>query len=158
MTYRLSLAVIFAAVGSAALADDMRVVSSDATALFLPLAVNKSVVIDLPKEFKDVLVANPQIVNAVVRSNRRVYVIGTAQGQTNIYFFGADGRQVGALDVMVTTFPRVAADIAEPAQVIVVYRSVTPSSYSCTPTAGCITGPNPSTQNSNPFSFFSSFP
>src|SRR3954453_17913722 len=36
---------------------------------FLSLGVGKSVVIDLPREVKDVLVADPKIANAVIRSS-----------------------------------------------------------------------------------------
>ena len=53
----------------------------------MPLGIGKSVVIDLPREIKDVLVADPKIANAVVRSAQRAYIIGAAVGQTNIFFF-----------------------------------------------------------------------
>ena len=46
------------------------------TSHFVPLGVGKSVVIDLPRDIKDVLVADPKIANAVVRSSRRAYIIG----------------------------------------------------------------------------------
>src|SRR4051794_12110674 len=42
---------------------------------FLALGVGKSVIIDLPREVKDVLVADPKIANAVVRSAQRAYII-----------------------------------------------------------------------------------
>jgi pilus assembly protein CpaC len=60
-------------------APGMYVISSDATAIFLPLVVNKSVVIDLTSDIKDVLVSSPAIVNAVVRTKRRAYIIGVAE-------------------------------------------------------------------------------
>src|ERR1700748_1792464 len=68
---------------------------------FLPLGVGKSVVVDLPREVKDVLVADPKIANAVVRSAQRAYIIGAAVGQTNVVFFDADGQQVAAYDIAV---------------------------------------------------------
>ena len=61
--------------------------ASEATSRFIPLGIGKSVVIDLPSDIKDVLVADPKIANAVIRSSRRVYMIGVAVGQTNIFFF-----------------------------------------------------------------------
>jgi pilus assembly protein CpaC len=70
-------------------------------ARFLPLGVGKSVVIDLPRGIKDVLVADPKIANAVVRSAQRAYIIGAAVGQTNIVFFDADGQQIAAYDIAV---------------------------------------------------------
>lgn len=71
-------------------------------ARFLPLGIGKSVVIDLPRDVKDVLVADPKIANAVVRSAQRAYIIGAAVGQTNIVFFDAAGQQIAAYDIAVT--------------------------------------------------------
>jgi pilus assembly protein CpaC len=68
---------------------------------FLSLGVGKSVVVDLPRDVKDVLVADPKIANAVVRSSQRAYVIGSAVGQTNVVFFDADGNQVASYDIAV---------------------------------------------------------
>src|SRR3984885_14739103 len=45
-------------------------------ARFLALGIGKSIVIDLPRDIKDVLVADPKIANAVVRSAQRAYIIG----------------------------------------------------------------------------------
>src|SRR6185312_12182802 len=60
------------------------------------------VAIDLPTDIKDVLVADPKVANAVIRTSRRVYMIGVAIGQTNIFFFGADGKQIAGFDIAVT--------------------------------------------------------
>ena len=68
---------------------------------FLALGVGKSIVIDLPREVKDVLVADPKIANAVIRSSQRAYIIGGAVGQTNVVFFSADGQQVASYDIAV---------------------------------------------------------
>ncbi|UPK35780.1 type II and III secretion system protein family protein [Bradyrhizobium sp. 186] len=67
----------------------------------LSLGVGKSVVIDLPREVKDVLVADPKIANAVIRSAQRAYIIGGQVGQTNVVFFTADGQQVASYDIAV---------------------------------------------------------
>jgi pilus assembly protein CpaC len=68
---------------------------------FLALGVGKSMVVDLPRDVKDVLVADPKIANAVVRSAQRAYIIGGAVGQTNVVFFDADGQQVASYDIAV---------------------------------------------------------
>jgi pilus assembly protein CpaC len=68
---------------------------------FLALGIGKSVIIDLPRDAKDVLVADPKIANAVVRSAQRAYIIGAAVGQTNVVFFDAEGVQVAAYDIAV---------------------------------------------------------
>jgi len=67
----------------------IQVVGSDTSSRFVPLGVGKSVVIDLPADIKDVLVADPKIANAVIRSSRRAYLIGVTVGQTNVFFFYA---------------------------------------------------------------------
>jgi pilus assembly protein CpaC len=80
----------------------VRVAASEATSRFIPLGVGKSVAIDLPEDIKDVLVADPKVANAVVRSARRVYMIGVNVGQTNIFFFDALGHQIAGFDIAVT--------------------------------------------------------
>jgi pilus assembly protein CpaC len=67
----------------------------------LALGMGKSVVIDLPRDAKDVLVANPAVANAVVRSARRAYLIGVAPGQTTVVFFDGEGKQIVAYDIEV---------------------------------------------------------
>jgi pilus assembly protein CpaC len=88
------------------LASDYRVAAPAAAdgqmnARFLSLGIGKSVVIDLPRDIKDVLVADPKIANAVVRSSQRAYIIGAAIGQTNIVFFDSAGQQIAAYDIAV---------------------------------------------------------
>jgi pilus assembly protein CpaC len=78
------------------------VAASDYGSRSVALGVGKSVVIDFPRDIKDVLVANPKVANAVIRSSRRAYVIGVDLGQTNVFFFDADGKQMIGLDIAVT--------------------------------------------------------
>ncbi len=67
----------------------------------IALGIGKAVIIDLPRDAKDVLVADPLIANAVVRSARRAYMIGVKVGQTSIFFFDAEGRQIAGFDIAV---------------------------------------------------------
>jgi pilus assembly protein CpaC len=76
-------------------------VDGQINARFLSLGIGKSIVIDLPRDIKDVLVADPKIANAVVRSAQRAYIIGAAVGQTNIVFFDSAGQQIAAYDIAV---------------------------------------------------------
>src|SRR5579863_9976602 len=78
------------------------VAASDFGSRPVTLGVSKSVVIDLPHDIKDVLVADPNIANAVVRSSRRAYIVGIKVGQTNVFFFDAEGRQMAGFDIAVT--------------------------------------------------------
>ena len=70
-------------------------------ARFVSLGIGKSFVIDLPREIKDVLVADPKVANAIIRSTQRAYIIGSAVGQTNIVFFDSTGAQIAAYDIAV---------------------------------------------------------
>jgi pilus assembly protein CpaC len=80
----------------------VKVVASEFGSNFVPLGEGKSVVVDLPRDIKDVLVADPKIANAVIRTSRRAYLIGVKVGQTSVYFFDAEGRQIGGFDIAVT--------------------------------------------------------
>lgn len=65
----------------------------------LKLGLNKALVIDLPQDAHDILVADPSMADAVTRTSRRIYLFGKAVGQTNIFIFGANGEEVVSLDV-----------------------------------------------------------
>ena len=68
-------------------------------ALVLPFG--KSAIIDLPADARDILISNPAIADATVRTARRAYVIGRQLGQTNIFFFDAAGRQIANVEIRV---------------------------------------------------------
>ena len=74
-------------------------------ARFLRMGLNKSVVIRLPVPAKDVLIGNPDVVEAVVRTRTTAYLFAKKNGQTNIFFFSDAGRQILNLDI------EVAADV-----------------------------------------------
>lgn len=67
----------------------------------ITLALNKAVIIELPVEARDVLVANPDIVDAVVRTPRRTYLLGQKPGATNAFFFDAAGKQILSVEINV---------------------------------------------------------
>lgn len=73
--------------------------SSVSKSIVLPL--NKAAIVDLPRSTVDVLVSQPSIVDAVVRSPRRVYLLGLEVGETNAFFFDAEGRQILNLEIQV---------------------------------------------------------
>ena len=97
-----ALAPVAPATGADVHTPVIKVAASEATSRFIPLGMGKSVAIDLPADIKDVLVADPTVANAVIRSSRRVYMIGVKVGQTNIFFFDANGRQIAGFDIAVT--------------------------------------------------------
>jgi pilus assembly protein CpaC len=67
----------------------------------IKLGLNKSIVIDLPSDAYDVLVANPGVADAVTRSARRIYLFGKQVGETNIFVFGPNGEQIANLDLAI---------------------------------------------------------
>jgi len=72
-----------------------------AVAQRLDLSIGRSVVIDLARDAKEVFVANPAVANAVVRSTRKVFLIGVANGATSVFVMDAEGRQIAAIEVNV---------------------------------------------------------
>ncbi|AZO16840.1 type II and III secretion system protein family protein [Mesorhizobium sp. M2A.F.Ca.ET.043.05.1.1] len=76
-------------------------VSASVATQRVKLGLNKSVVIDLPNDAYDILVANPAVADAVTRTARRIYLFGKAVGETNIFVFGPNGEQIVSLDLAV---------------------------------------------------------
>jgi pilus assembly protein CpaC len=72
---------------------------SQSASLVLPFG--KSAIIDLPADARDILISNPEVADATVRTARRAYVIGRQLGQTNIFFFDANGRQIANVEIRV---------------------------------------------------------
>jgi pilus assembly protein CpaC len=67
----------------------------------LNLPKGKSAIIELPVDVRDMLVTNPQVADAVLRSPRRIYVLGVGQGSTDAVFFDAAGRKILTLAIRV---------------------------------------------------------
>ncbi len=63
--------------------------------------LNKSLILDLPRDARDVLVSNPGIADVVVRTSRRIYLTGVAVGQTNLFVFDNAGDTIVSLDINV---------------------------------------------------------
>ena len=73
----------------------------------LVLSLDKAAVVQLDEDARDVLVSNPDLVDAVVRTPRRIFLLASKVGQTNAFFFDAQGKQILALDI------RVEKDVAD---------------------------------------------
>lgn len=76
-------------------------IASQAANQRVKLGLNKSIVIDLPADAYDILVANPAVADAVTRTSRRIYLFGKQVGETNIFVFGANGEQIVSLDLSI---------------------------------------------------------
>lgn len=95
--------VLFAAAGplGTVTAEAAGGVRASAASQRIKLGLNKSVVIDLPRDAYDILVANPGVADAVTRTSRRIYLFGKAVGETNIFVFGPNGEQIASFDLSV---------------------------------------------------------
>jgi pilus assembly protein CpaC len=67
----------------------------------IDLSIGKSIIIELPRDAKEVFVANPAVANAVVRSTRKLYVIGIKDGTTSVFAMDGEGRQIATLEIIV---------------------------------------------------------
>lgn len=67
----------------------------------LALPLGQAAVIHLPVDAADVMVANPAIADAVVRTPTRAVLLGQGVGRTNVFFFDADGALILDLSVRV---------------------------------------------------------
>ena len=65
------------------------------------LSLDKAAVVQLDQDARDVMVSNPDLVDAVVRTPRRIFLLATKVGQTNAFFFDAAGKQILSLDIRV---------------------------------------------------------
>ena len=68
----------------------------------MALSLDKSTIISLPRDARDVLVTNPLIADVVVKTRQRVYLMGKGVGQTDVYFFDGRGEQILRLDLSVS--------------------------------------------------------
>ncbi len=67
----------------------------------ITLTLTKAREITTEVDVREVLVADPEIADVVVRSSRRLYLIARAVGDTNAFLTDSQGRQVLTLDIRV---------------------------------------------------------
>lgn len=65
------------------------------------LPYSKSTEIELPVPMMDVIVSNPEIVEAMVHTQHRTVLIGKKTGQTNVYFYGTNNEKILSLEIRV---------------------------------------------------------
>jgi pilus assembly protein CpaC len=103
-----SIALIGAVAPAAALADEqqhrsfLRIGPDEAgTTHQIKLGLNKSMIVELPRGVRDVMVSNPEQIDAVLQTSTRAYLIGKNAGEANIVFMDKDGRPVTTLEVTI---------------------------------------------------------
>ena len=75
--------------------------ASGPAARTLALGKGKSALVDLPIDARDVTVTSPAIADVVLRTPRRISVLGIASGQTDAVFFDGMGKPILSLDIRV---------------------------------------------------------
>ncbi len=68
----------------------------------LLIEVNKGTLIRLDRPASEVFIANPEIADVQVKSNRVIYIFGRAQGETSFYALDKDDRTIFSSNVTVT--------------------------------------------------------
>jgi pilus assembly protein CpaC len=67
----------------------------------ISMGVGKSVILDLPQDAAEIFVGNPAVANAIVRTARKLYVIGVANGQTTVYALDRQGHQFASFEISI---------------------------------------------------------
>ena len=65
------------------------------------LETNKSMILDLPADVAEVIVSQPSIAGAIMRTARRAIIQGLTAGTTNILFLDAQGTPISVLDLRI---------------------------------------------------------
>ncbi len=67
----------------------------------IQLGMNKSVIVDLPRDVGEVIVSQPNVAGAIMRTRRRAIIQGVALGETNVFFLDPQGRQISVVEISV---------------------------------------------------------
>lgn len=65
------------------------------------LGLGKSALVELPRPARDVMVSNPQAVDAVVQSSNRIFLVARRFGESNAFIFDENGDQFATLEIYV---------------------------------------------------------
>ena len=76
------------------------------------MGVGKSTIIDLTEDAAEIFVANPAVANAIVRTARKIYIIGTGSGQTTLFALDKQGREIAAYEI------NIGRDVGELTQIL----------------------------------------
>ncbi|HEY5072816.1 MAG TPA: type II and III secretion system protein family protein [Caulobacteraceae bacterium] len=79
----------------------------------LALPMGKSALVQLPIDARDVMVTNPGVADVVLRSPRRISVLGIKQGTTDASFFDAQGRRILSLNIHVDIDPTAVGEMID---------------------------------------------
>ncbi len=64
----------------------------DGVVKYINVQPGRSIAVELPRKIRDVMVSNPETIDAVVHTSNRVHVITKAEGMGEVFFYGHDGQ------------------------------------------------------------------
>ncbi len=67
----------------------------------IQMGAGKTVMVDLPRDAAEIVVGNPAVVNAVVRTPRKLYLMGAGLGQTTVFALDAQGLRFADFEISV---------------------------------------------------------
>lgn len=67
----------------------------------IKIGMGKSVLLEFPRDIRDVMVSNPSALDAVVLSTNKVFLLAKKLGEANAFFFDTSGEQYATLEVFV---------------------------------------------------------
>jgi pilus assembly protein CpaC len=67
----------------------------------IKLGLGKSVLVEFPRDVRDVMVSNPSSVDAVVLSSNRVFLLARKIGEANAFFFDVSGEQFATFEIYI---------------------------------------------------------
>jgi len=67
----------------------------------LTLPLNKTKSIDLSQDVRDVIIGNPDVADIVVRSQKQVYLVGKAIGDTNVFLINNQNNLIRKVEIVV---------------------------------------------------------
>ncbi len=81
----------------------------------MDVELNKSMIVDLPAGVAEVIVSQPNVAAAIMRTRTRAIVQGISGGDTNIFFLDDAGRTIQVLDLRVIEQPSMVGNALEAA-------------------------------------------
>ena len=67
----------------------------------IKIGLGKSVLVEFPRDVRDVMVSNPSAVDAVVLSSNRVFLLARKIGEANVFFFDVAGEQFATMEIFI---------------------------------------------------------
>ncbi len=67
----------------------------------ITMGVGRSMMVQFPMELRDVMIADPNKMDAIVQTSDRVFLVAKSAGSTNAFFFDSNGNQIMTLEIAI---------------------------------------------------------